>query len=269
MISSGLVVPSFASSLFRSNLPSILVLLISLVIGLLMVVLFRYTSDQKAIRVAKDQLKAHLLAVRLFQDQLPVVLSSYGRIVKGTGRYLQLAFKPLLLVIIPLTLLIVQLDRYLGSMPLKSGEAFLVKVRSASPDAMDSLSLQLPPQIVTTAPPVHVPADNEVVWRLSAQQDGHYDLKVEDGEQIVPKRVVVSSQLARLSLIRLRGQFWERFFVSGEPAVPENSRIQSITVTYPDRTIHFAWMEWNWIWLFFVLSLAAGFFFKTVLRIEI
>src|SRR5438105_14265410 len=104
-------------SFLEFHAPLMLVFLLSIVIGLLMVVLFRYTSDQKAIRVAKDQLKAHLLAVRLFQDQLPVVLSSYGRIVKGTGRYLQLAFKPLLLVIIPLTLLIVQLDRYLCFMP--------------------------------------------------------------------------------------------------------------------------------------------------------
>ena len=43
-------------------------------IGLLMVIVFRYTSDQKAIGRAKDRLKAHLLAVRLFQDQLPVVM---------------------------------------------------------------------------------------------------------------------------------------------------------------------------------------------------
>ena len=80
-----------------------------------MVVVFRYTSDQKAIRIAKDHLKAHLLALRLFQDQIPVVMRSYGRIVLATGRYLRLAFKPLLFVIVPLILLIVQVDRYLGS----------------------------------------------------------------------------------------------------------------------------------------------------------
>src|ERR1017187_6295742 len=106
-------IPSF----FRDNLPIVLVVLVSAIIGLLMVVAFRYTSDQKAIHTAKNQLKAHLLAVRLFQDQLPVVLSSYGRILSGTGRYLKLAFRPLLYVILPLTLLIVQLDRYLGFVP--------------------------------------------------------------------------------------------------------------------------------------------------------
>src|SRR6267154_1643318 len=95
------------------NVPALLVLGISVVIGLLMVVVFRYTSDQKAIHIAKDHLKAHLLALRLFQDQIPVVMHSYGRIFLGTGRYLRLAFMPLLVVIVPLTFLMVQIDRYL------------------------------------------------------------------------------------------------------------------------------------------------------------
>ena len=73
-----------------------------------MVVVFRYTSNQKAIRVAKDHLKAHLLAVRLFQDQLQVVLISYWRILRSTGSYLRLAFMPLLYVSVPLILLMVQ-----------------------------------------------------------------------------------------------------------------------------------------------------------------
>src|SRR5881397_745662 len=118
------------------DLPAALVILLSLLIGLLMVVVFRYTSDQKAIRLAKDQLKAHLLAVRLYQDQLPVVLRSYGRILRGTGRYIRLAFRPLLFAVIPITLLIVRLDRDLGWMPAEPSQPFLVKVR-ATPDSLN------------------------------------------------------------------------------------------------------------------------------------
>ena len=118
-----------AFKLFLFTNPLAIVVLLSIVIGLLMVVLFGYTSNQKAIKIAKDQLKAHLLAVRLFQDQLHVVVGSYGRILRGTGRYLKLAFMPLLYVIIPITLLIVQLDRYLGSTGIQTNVAFLVTVR--------------------------------------------------------------------------------------------------------------------------------------------
>ena len=255
--------------LFRLNLPVVLVALMSLIVGLIMVVVFRYTSDQKAIRIAKDQLKAHLLAVRLFQDQLPVVLSSYGRIMRGTGRYLKLAFLPLLCVILPLTLLMVQLDRYLGSMPLQTGQPFLVTVRAANANTLNEALLKLPPEMAATAPAVHIPADNEIVWRVVAEKEGNYDVNVAAAGRTFSKRAVVSSGLARISPVRLRGRFLERMFVSGEPALPEPSSIQSIEVSYRPRSIHFAWLEWNWIWLFFVLSLGGGFFFKSVLGIEL
>ncbi len=250
--------------------PTVFVVLLSFVIGLLMVVVFRYTSDQKAIRVAKDHLKAHLLAVRLFQDQLAVVLSSYGRILLSTVRYLRLAFKPLLFVILPLTFLIVQLDRYLGSTPLIPGRPFLVKVHTDNAVSLDDVSLSLPAEMAITAPAVHVPADNEVLWRTVAEKEGRYSITVAAAGQNFSKEVVVSSgSLLRVSPIRLQGRFWERMLTSGEPALPQNSPIRSVEVNYPSRNIRFVGLDWNWIWLFFVLSLVAGFFFKTVLKIEI
>jgi len=261
---------SFAVEVFLNPVsPIFVVVLLSLITGLLMVLIFRYTSDQNAIRQAKDRLKAHLLAVRLFQDQLPVVLSSYRKIIAGTGTYLALAFKPLLFMILPLTLLIVELDRYFGSTPLQTGEPFLMKVRVADGDSVDRVSLQLPPQLTTTAPAVHIPPDNEIVWRLAAEKAGTYDLTVASAGQTISKQAVVSSKLARLSPLRLRGEFWKRFFFSAEPAIPDSSPITSIAVNYPSRSLHFAWIDWNWIWLFFVLSLISGFLFKTVLGIEI
>ena len=251
------------------NVPAVIVVGISLVIGLLMVVVFRYTSDQRAIHIAKDHLKAHLLALRLFQDQIPVVMRSYGRIVLATGHYLRLAFKPLLFVIVPLIFLIVQVDRYLASTPVEAGHPFLVKVRMDNPDALNEASLQVPDGLSTTAPAVHVPSESKVVWRVVAEKPGEYIVNVQASDQTFSKRVVVGSGMARLSPVRLRGKFWERIFVSGEPALPENNLIESIDVQYPARNIAFAGLEWNWIWLFFVLSLAAGFLFKSILGIEI
>ena len=190
------------SSLFIT--PLAIVIWLSLVIGLLMVLLFAWTSDQKAIGIAKDQLKAHMLAVRLFQDQISVVMKAYWRIIRGTGRYIRLAFKPLLFVIIPITFLIVEADRYLGWTAIQPEQAFLIKVKTDHADGLNDVSLSLPPGISLSAPPVHVPAENEVVWRVIADKDGAYDLGVAASGQTYTKRVVVSPSVSRLSLERLR-----------------------------------------------------------------
>jgi len=257
------------ASVLKAVVPLVIVVSLSIAIGLLMVIVFRYASDQKALRMAKDRLKAHLLAVRLFQDQLPVVLRSYARILGATGLYLRLAFKPLLLVILPLTFLIVQVDRFLGSVPMQVGEPFLLKARVANSDVLDQASLQLPTGLVATAPAVRAPADSEVVWRIVPTKAGNFDLNINVSGQAYSKRVVVLGGLARLSGIRLRGPWWKRMWMSAEPALPENSSIAAIEAEYPARQIAFAGLDWNWIWLFFVLSLIAGFLFKTILRIEI
>ena len=252
-----------------SNIPLLLVLAISIVIGLLMVIGFRYTSDQKAIGRAKDKLKAHLLAVRLFQDQLPVVIRAYGQILGGTGSYLRIAFTPFLIAILPITFLIVQLDRYFGWVPLQPAQTFLVEARVEDPTALNEASLQLPPELSSSAPAVHDPNGKEVVWRVVADRSGQFDIHIAASGQTVSKQVVVAPGLARISPLRLRGNFWERMFTSGEPALADNSPVQSIAINYPPRVIDFAWMEWNWIALFFVVSLIAGFIFKSVLGIQV
>jgi uncharacterized membrane protein (DUF106 family) len=249
--------------------PLAIVVVFSVVVGLLMVVLFGYTSDQKAIGIAKDQLKAHLLAVRLYRDQIPVVMGSYGKILRGTGRYLKLAFKPLLYVIIPITLLMVQIDRYLGSSPITVSAPFLLTAHLAGSDVPSEVTLDLPPEITMTAPAVHIAAANEIVWRLVGAKGGEYEIKIAAAGQSAAKAVCVGGDLPRISTVRLRGQFWTRMFSSAEPALPKNSPIDSISINYPDRNIDIAGYGMNWIWLFFILSMVAGFIFKELLGIQI
>jgi len=256
--------------------PLAIVVMLSLVVGLLMVVLFGYTSDQKAIGIAKDQLKAHLLAVRLYRDQIPVVMGSYGKILRGTGRYLKLAFKPLLYVIIPITLLIMQIDRYLGQTPIPVNTPFLITVHlsdqyvsSLTAEALDSVTLDLPPEITMTAPALHIPAESEVVWRLAGSREGRYEVKIADGGENVGKAVCIGRDVARISTVRLRGQSWKRMLRSAEPSLPKNNAIESIAINYPDRNIDVAGYGINWIWLFFILSMVAGFVFKELLGIKI
>jgi len=265
--------PAHAAFLLASWLtsPLMIVVVLSVVIGLGMIVLFGYTSDQKAIGIAKDQLKAHLLAVRLYRDQLHVVMGSYGKVLGGTGRYLKLAFKPLLYVIIPITVMIVWLDRSLGLTAIQTNTPFLLTARVNTPQALDGVTIDLPPEITASAPPVHISADNEVVWRLVASQEGAYEVKIGAAGQSAAKTVRVSSQLAQLSPERWRDHFWQRMFSSGESALPENSAVESIAVDYPERNIPLgiAGYEMNWIWLFFILSMIAGFIFKELLGIEV
>jgi len=249
--------------------PLLLVLAASLATGLLIVVIFRYTSDQKAIRRAKDQLQAQLLAVRLYQDQLRVVLRAYPRILLGTLRYIRLTLLSTAVMLVPIIALMVQMDRYLGWTPLAPGKAFLVKVRVAAPDALQSVELQLPSGLSRTATPVRIPAENEVVWRVTAEREGRYKADVVVGGQRFSKEVLVGNGLARISTARWRGRFWRRLLESGEDALPQGAPVEAISITYLPRNLDLAFAEWNWMIVFFLAAMAWALLFKKVLRIEI
>ena len=66
----------------------------------------------------------------------------------------------------------------------------------SDPEILGETSLQLPNGLKTNAPAVHVPAENTVVWRVAAETDGDYNVKVETSRQAFSKRVVVAPGLA-------------------------------------------------------------------------
>jgi hypothetical protein len=54
--------------------------LISAVLGVLLLLIFKYTSNQRAIGRVRDDIKANLLAVKLFKDSLSVTFRSQARV---------------------------------------------------------------------------------------------------------------------------------------------------------------------------------------------
>jgi hypothetical protein len=252
-----------------SHYTLMVVLVLSIITGLVMIILFGYLSDQNAVRRAKDQLRAQLLAVRLFQDQPQVVVRAYGRILTGTGRYLRVSFKPLAVIILPMIALLVYGDRYLGSLPFQTNQPILLKARLDKPESLDNISLRLPAGLAESAPAVHIADDNEVDWRLVASAEGNYTVNVLAEGQEIGKQVVVSNNLAHLSECRLRGHLWQRLLDCAEPALPANTSVRLLAVNYPARDIDLGPWTTNWLVVFFVVSLAAALLFKFILGIEI
>lgn len=252
-----------------SNHALLFLLVLSVLTGLVMIVLFGRLSDQKAVRYAKDQLRAQLLAVRLFQDQPQVVVRAYGRILTGTGRYLRVSFKPLVIIIVPMIVLLIYGDRYLGSLPFQTNQPILFKAQLDQPGALDDVALRLPPGLSESAPALHIAGDNEVDWRLVASADGNYTVQLLARGRQVDKTVVVSSNLAHLSECRMRGHLWRRLLDCAEPALPASSPVRLLAVNYPARDFDLGPWTTNWLVIYFVVSLAAAVLFKFILGIEI
>ncbi len=245
---------------------------LSLLTALLMLAVFKLTSDQAAVRKAKDAIKAHLLELRLFKDNLRVSLGAQGGILKANLRYAAANLRPLLVMIVPLVLILTQMSLWFDRAPLRPGEETLVKVLldAGSDPAGISIALEPGSNLIIDSPAVRIPDDHEVVWRLRAVDEGAGRVLVTAGGRTIEKAVAVGGRpLTRISSVASRGSFWKRLLHPGEPPLPAGTPVRSIEVLYPAKKLAVFGLAIHWLIAYFILSLVFGFALKGVFKVEI
>jgi len=251
-------------------LPSFVVLAVfSVLTAVISLLAVRWTSDQKAIRRVKDLMGAHVLAVRLFPEQLSVVLRAYLALFGNTLLYLRYALVPLLVLSVPLLILFAQLESYFGRAPVEAAHDFLVRARFQTVDSLTNPVLRLPPGLVQSAPPVHIPSEREVDWRLKAEQPGTYDIHLIVQGNEYSKQVVAESGLARIVPEREQGSMWQEIINPGEPPLPRAGLVEQIAIRYVPRVFRFRRWEIEWLVPYLVLTLTAALLLKGALKTEL
>ncbi|RJQ53767.1 MAG: hypothetical protein C4526_06025 [Nitrospiraceae bacterium] len=239
--------------------------------GILLVLIFRYTSDQGAIRETKDRIKGHMLEIRLFKDNPGVLMSAFGSILVYNFKYMRHAVRPMLFMVVPVLFMLVQLDAWYGYRPLRTGESAVFSVRLSGSDGrvVDNITLQADDGLTVETPPLRIPEEKEADWRIRADKAGNHKVAVRVRGKTVEKTITVSGNPGRVSVKRTSAGFWERLFNPGEKPIPEDSGIKEISVEYPLGSIYVLGWSMHWLMVFFLLTLITGFAFKGFFRVEL
>ncbi|HOW85321.1 MAG TPA: hypothetical protein P5119_08255 [Candidatus Aminicenantes bacterium] len=257
---------------FRTLSPWAGMVAVSFLTALLMLEVYKLTSNQAAIRRAKDLIKAHLYEMRLYKDDMRITLGAQRAILKANLSYLAANLKPLAVMIVPLVLILAQLSVWYDRAPLRPGQETLVKARlEGTADPVGAgLDLEVPPGLEITAPAVRIPDLHEVVWRIKAVAPGSGRLTVRSGGTALGKAVVVGDgPLRRVSAIASRGSFSKRVLYPGEGPLPAGSPVRSIEILYPAGRLAAFGLNVHWLIAYLVLSIVFGFAFKGVFKVEI
>jgi len=260
-----------ALSPFESISPLWVLSLVSVMTGLLMLLIFRYTSDQQRIRETKNAIKAHLLELWLFRDDLRIMLSAQGQILRLNGRYLRLAMKPMMFLILPVALLLISLEAWFGYRPLRPGEVVIVSMRVSDGkiELLERASLEVNGGLTVETPPLRIPLAKEVDWRIRATAVGTHTLQVKVLNHTVEKPLVVSDKLIPVSPRRVLDSFWNKLLNPMEPPIPSDSPVEQIAVHYPARKIEVFGWEMHWIAIFFIISVVSVLSLKGLFRVEL
>ncbi|MCP2604790.1 hypothetical protein NLC29_01370 [Candidatus Aminicenantes bacterium AH-873-B07] len=247
-------------------------ILISLLTGIFLLLIFKYASNQEGIKKVKNKIKAHLLEIRLFKDNLGLMLKAQGNILRHNLTYMKYSFKPMLFIIIPLILIILQLDLWFSHLPLSPKKPAIIAL-TLKPDISPleiSIKLITPPEVKLETPPLRIAEENQINWRIRPLKEGKFLLKFKTLNLTLEKEIIVNSEkFVKLSHKKVSRNFLRELRFPGESPLPQNSIVESIEIKYPPARLNFLGAKIHWLIAFFVLSILFGFSLKRFLKVEI
>ena len=238
--------------------------------GVLALLVFKHTSNQKAIGRVRDEIRANLLAVKLYPDSFSVAMRSQARVVAGSFRLLVYSVVPMLVLIGPVCLLLAQMGTWYQARPLRpeDGQVTVKCIMSDRLDSLPQVTLDSLPAAPLLAGPVRVTGKREIYFKLQPLENGNHSLVFRVGDGRYEKRMTIGKGFMRVSPLRPGASLGdvlmyplEKPFTSGDP-------IQSIRIAYPTRESKIYGTDW-WVGYFFLASMAFAVLCKPFLKVRI
>ncbi len=226
--------------------------IISAALGVVILVAFRYASNQTAIGRAKDDIKANLLVLRLYKDQLAVVFQAQCRMAWAILRLQGLLLRPIAILLIPILLCMAQMGIRYQWRPLRPGETTVITMKLHE-DVDEFGEIVLTPSAGVTIEAGPVPGGGAVVWRVRGGDVGRHTLKFRVHDTIVEKELVVGSRFQRVSAVRPDARWTAQFLHPVERPLPSNSPARSIALLYPSTD---SWICGADYWVLYQLAVS-------------
>lgn len=256
---------------FEGVRPDYALLIISTVTGVVMLYLYKWTSNQEKLRAVQSRIKAHILEIQLYKTDLSIMLRSLFRVFMKNLTYMWLLLPPALLLIALVVVVVVQCYARFAFEPVPPGGKVLVKVvlKEWGPDKENDVSLYAPKGVDIDGGPLAVPSKKEVDWRVAPQSAGSYELVFVAGTEKVARRLVSGHRLAAVSPVKTSSGFASYIENPMETPLDTSSAFESISIAYPERNMNLPLVfGMNWVVYFFVVSFAVALVWKLVARVH-
>jgi hypothetical protein len=252
--------------------PIVSLVLASLLVSILMLLVFKRTSDQAALAAVKRRIHAGLFEIRLFNDDLRAILRAQGEILRHNLTYLRLSLWPMVFLLPPLVLVIAQLQFHYGYEGLRPGQRALLEVDlvpGAGGGARPSAALDLPAGLRAETEAVWIRSESQLLWRLVAEREGDYELGLDVAGARLTKTVRVTPLTVRLSPVRVDPGFLSQLLYPAEPPLPSGSPVRAVHLSYPGREVSVLGHGMHWMIPFFALSIAFAFALRGLFKVTI
>lgn len=215
---------------------------------------FRFCSNQAGLESAKDKIRAYLLELWIYRDDLKISLLAQARFVGSNLRYLGYMSVPIAAALVPVALMWVQVEARYRWRPLDPGERVVLAVEVDGRPSELVVSLDAPEGITRETPALRIDARGEIVWRLRADAPGQYELGLRVAGREFSKRASVAANGRPPSPEVVRASDPWTLWNPLEAPLASDGPMRAVRLGYPPARGEFLEMSSaGWIWTGFIL----------------
>jgi hypothetical protein len=251
--------------------PAAAMVFLSLLTAVTALLIFKHTTNQQSLTVARDRLVGHIYEMGLYQDHLSQLAVIQGRLARANLRYLGLTVPALLALLVPMVIFVVQLESRFAHRPLAAGETTLLSVtlKEEHGQQVAGLELEAPEGITVEAGPVRSRTTGTVAWRLRFDDPAAGPLRILiDGAEAASRPVDQTGRLPRLSQTSATG-WLAPILAPGVAPLPAGGVLETVTLQLPERQTTYLGLRLGWLPAFCVFSLLGGLLLKGALKVSL
>ncbi|MCP4591112.1 MAG: hypothetical protein GY842_10230 [bacterium] len=239
------------------------------VVGVLALLVVKYASNQAAIGQIKDDIKANLLAIKLFKDEMRVMFGAQRRLIWAALRMQYRMIPPMLVMAVPFVLMAAQMGLRYQWRPLGIGEEVLLTAELPPDTERSNFDLRVAESDgFEVFDRIRAVADASVTWRLRPTTAGVHTIEITNGRDTYTKELAVGAGIDRVCPVRPGSNFLDQLLYPAEPAFSTVSLVRSIRLErFPDRQSWYAGADW-WLLWFLVVSIVLALVLKPVLKVK-
>ena len=232
--------------------PEWALVLVSGLFGIVALLVFKQISWQAGIKGTKDKIKGHMIAIRLFQDDLAIVGRSVISVLLRNVQYLALNLGPILPLFVPFALVMAQLVvRYAfdplpvangreGELATREKNTLVVTFKRDQAPSIAELEIQYPPGIAPVSKLVRNAHEGRAVQHFVATGPVQGDIRfLVAGREVGAKEIVAGSERARRMQPERVSSLWSAFLWPAEDTFPRSSPLATAAFLYPDRELRY------------------------------
>lgn len=232
------------------------ILFLSLITSFIVLIVYKYVSSPKKIKEIKNKIKSNILAIRLYKDFFKVITGSFFKSFFYTLKYFCLNIGPVLIIIPILFPLFIQMDIRYGKRPFKSGENIVVKAEFNSNVFNLDIKLMENDLFKPKMNPVFINAFidkknkkpiREVNWKIKLLKEGVSKIKIQVGDKIFEKDLIIGNYRGTLSNKKLSRSSIQHIIYPAEGLLSETENLKSIYFKYPAKKISFFGLKAHWL----------------------